>query len=682
MRRFKSISLAISVVLLSLVCSAQQRGHKVITEYRPTLSNSALLLPSDISPAVGNARHFSDRPAGSLPVLRMPSSPDNWNGGTGNWSVPGNWSAGAPGVGSDVTIYSGGNDTVTLDVGSTTINSLTLGGSLNGSRSELTDGGAPQMLTINNALTIGDTGSLSLTGGSTVTVIGTLVNSTQGGLFLEHGSALTVNGDVTNSGFIGEINGGGPADITIYGKLTSSGYFYLTTPGDVANVGTLANSGTIFLEPGTTLNLTKQPNGVTDVVLGSEYIIFGTFTAGGNNPFANLTSVEGLLQLSNQQTTNVAPSGGVLTNTGKVEVTLGSALFINGNVNNLGGALLYIDRDSLAGMPSLNNSGTVSVIGALNLTNQPNGVTDVVAGSEYGIVGSFTAGANNAFANLTSVEGLLQLSNQQTTNVAPSGGVLTNSGTIGLGNTTTLNVAGDINNSGTIVTGPCCDSGNKLSVTGNLTNSGTLELGDTGDTVTVNGMLTNEPTGQINLNGPGDVLQALGGLTNSGLIAANNGSSIDPPFVNNLGTINIDSLSKFVVGTGTPSGLGYIQLANGTLGEMISATNFGVINVSGSALLDGTLAILPQGGFNPSVGSTYKFLNFTPGELSGIFADIENDIFNNGTEKWFVDYENGGGYVELIAEPNGGPVPEPATLLVLIPGLVGLGYGLRRKLLS
>ncbi len=28
------------------------------------------------------------------------------------------------------------------------------------------------------------------------------------------------------------------------------------------------------------------------------------------------------------------------------------------------------------------------------------------------------------------------------------------------------------------------------------------------------------------------------------------------------------------------------------------------------------------------------------------------------------------------------PVPEPATLLMLIPGLLGAGYGLRRRLLQ
>ena len=58
-------------------------------------------------------------------------------------------------------------------------------------------------------------------------------------------------------------------------------------------------------------------------------------------------------------------------------------------------------------MQTLNNTGAVSVgTGAsLNLTNQPNGITDVVAGSVFSIAGSFTAGANSAFANLTSIEG-------------------------------------------------------------------------------------------------------------------------------------------------------------------------------------------------------------------------------------------------------------------------------------
>ena len=124
-------------------------------------------------------------------------------------------------------------------------------------------------------------------------------------------------------------------------------------------------------------------------------------------------------------------------------------------------------------------------------------------------------------------------------------------------------------------------------------------------------------------------------------------------------------------------GTGYIQLPNGTLGEMISSTNFGVIDVTGLASLDGTLDILLQGRFKPAVGSMYPFVLFSPGQLNGVFANVQNDIFNNGTGIWLVDYDNANGFVEITAEAHA--TPEPATLLLLIPGLLGAACRLRRK---
>jgi hypothetical protein len=237
------------------------------------------------------------------------------------------------------------------------------------------------------------------------------------------------------------------------------------------------------------------------------------------------------------------------------------------------------------------------------------------------------------------------------------------------------------------------ENGSTLNITGNVTNSFSLETDATGlgggNTVAITGMLTNTLTGTINVSGPGDVLSALAGLSNSGVINVNNGSSIDPPFVNNGGTINIDATSKMIVGTGMPMGTGYIQLANGTLGEIINGYgpcgngNCGVINVTGSALLAGTLDIILKAGFNPMVGSEFTILTSSPGLLSGTFGSIENDCFNNRTECWAVTYDYADGLLELTASPNGPPpVSEPGTLAVLIPGLLGMGYGLRRRLLK
>jgi hypothetical protein len=248
-----------------------------------------------------------------------------------------------------------------------------------------------------------------------------------------------------------------------------------------------------------------------------------------------------------------------------------------------------------------------------------------------------------------------------TANIANS---LTNSGTVEVdGHISTLNIWGDVVNSGNILT----------------TVSGT---GD--NIINISGTLTNEMGANFVLNGGLDKAHLGGGLINMGFINALNGSKIDPPFLNNLGLVDISSLSTLVVGTGSPIGTGYIQLANGTLGEMISPTTYGVINVNGSALLAGTLDILLQMGVNPLIGTTDYFLNFTPGDLSGMFTNVENDIFNGGTEQWCIVYDNPDGHVYLQAEAPGcevpPPIPEPATILVLVPGLLGGAYGLRRQL--
>ena len=89
----------------------------------------------------------------------------------------------------------------------------------------------------------------------------------------------------------------------------------LTTRGRRQCIGTLSNSGSVYIGYGTTLHLTNQPNGITDVPLSSVLTVNGTLTEGMTNAngLAKLASVEGGANRQNSQTTADTPgSGGTL----------------------------------------------------------------------------------------------------------------------------------------------------------------------------------------------------------------------------------------------------------------------------------------------------------------------------------------------------------------------------------
>jgi hypothetical protein len=156
---------------------------------------------------------------------------NGWSTGCDMTGTLCNWSTDNPPMPTDdVVIYSGGYDFVILNT-SATIDSLQLGGAINGFYSELNDYGIASTLTITNALTIGATGVL-----------------------------------------------------------------VLNSAGSSVSASSIVNNGSVNIYGGT-LNLTNQPGGITDVVAGSGYLITGTFTAGLNSAFANLTRIEGVVGL-------------------------------------------------------------------------------------------------------------------------------------------------------------------------------------------------------------------------------------------------------------------------------------------------------------------------------------------------------------------------------------------------
>lgn len=54
-------------------------------------------------------------------------------------------------------------------------------------------------------------------------------------------------------------------------------------------------------------------------------------------------------------------------------------------------------------------------------------------------------------------------------------------------------------------------------------------------------------------------------------------------------------------------------------------------------------------------------------------------MVSNG-ENFIVDYDNPDGYVALVAEGNGGTVPEPGSLVLFGSGILGVATIARRKM--
>jgi PEP-CTERM motif len=526
--------------------------------------------------------------------LLRPSSPDDWLGGTGNWSNGSDWTSGLPGSGSEVTINTS-SDYVTLDT-SSSINSLTLGGpnGYTGNSTLIGDGNA-HTLNIAGSLTMGHSGYFQLLN-DTVTA-GSIVTS--GLLELGAGSTLTVNGDVTinsGGGLVTSYVNGGQNTLNVTGTVTNGpgGTFYVLGQGDVANVGQLINHNYVQIGNGATLNLTRQ-SGLTDIASDADYIVQGTFTAQGGSALANLTTLEGALELFNGQNTNITPLGGTFTLNGSsgfggyFALAYGTTVHLNGNLNAITGAIGI-------GFPQAGGNDSLYVTG--NLTLQPNAVLLIQGQNELVSLGSLT--------------------------VMNGGGL---GGYVGLAQGETLRVSGDVINSGCI--GYCA------------------VLSNGGNTYEIGGTFYNTSTGGISMLA-GDQMNAAA-LISSGFMALAADARI------NAGLLTLNPGSGLSIGITGPN-------------------DFAMILATGSVSLNGELFV-NVAGYNPPVGQEFKFLTFTPGALSGTFSSVAS----NG-EDFAVDYNDAGGYAELIAEGSSGTVPEPGSFLLFGSGVLGIAAMARRKI--
>jgi len=464
---------------------------------------------------------------------------------------------------------------------------------------------SPMYFGDNNSATQTDTGSFTVGANSTLY----MPNMRQEGSGASFGGAGTV--DVTGTQTITASNvtvnpGKYQLDGTLVvplnttatlGNLTTNGA-YLEGPGTVSVAGNATING-LYLDPSAAAGKKAHliTNGTTGFG-GSNYVYF----YGGST-------------WENAGTVNLATGGGASNQDG-----LTTNLF----TNDLGATVAYNGATATSESDlyvKTTNNGTITstkgVLGIQTLTNE-------TAGGVLSGTGTYNANGTIGFP-------VALVNNAATVNIGPSGVV----GTYGNSNTSTI--GGMTTNSGTF------SVNRTLSIPKNYANSGTINVN--GVTLTVTTLTQTAGTTTVTTGG---TLQ--GGSLGNGAITINGGT-----------LTGNGSIAGQVSGTGTISpgrsagplsiAANYSPGASGTLAIGISGpsqvgTDFGKLAVTGTATLNGTLAIQTQSGYTPPLGTTYTIL--TGGTVNGTFSSITGA---NLADRQYRATYNAGSVVLTVVQP-------------------------------
>jgi len=447
-------------------------------------------------------------------------------------------------------------------------------------------------------------GNVTLTGASLLQLTnstihgGTLTNAAAG--TIEVISNSTLGGTINNSGLIKVDNGGA---LTLEsGTYSTLGAVQVNSTGNVTEfvVGTASGGQNVTLSGGSV----TMSNNANNYIFGgaSTDTLTNQETISGAGHIGN-----GQLTLVNSGTINANASAGIIiqanggvTNTGTIEATGGTLEFVNSTVANAGGKISD-NANTLQLVNSTVNGGSVTLTGAstLQLTNSTihgGTLTNASAGTIEVISNSTLGGTvNNA--------GLLKIDN---------GGALTlESGTYATLGTVTLNSTGNVSE---LVLGTSTGGQNVILTGGSVTLSNNANNyifgGASTDTLTNqetisgaghigNGVLTLVNSGTINANASaGMIIQANGGVTNTGTIEATGGTlEFASSTVTNTGGTISDSANTLQLvsstvngGNVTLTGASTLQLTNSTIhGGTLTNAAAGTIEVISSSTLGGTV---------------------------------------------------------------------------------------------
>ena len=303
-------------------------------------------------------------------------------------------------------------------------------------------------------------------------------------------------------------------------------------------------------------------------------------------------------------------------------------------------------------------------------------------------------------------------------------GPFRNTGTVKAIDAGLLTFAGPMDNRGTleavrsrvVVFGPLAQAdGSTLTSGSYVVRDGTLVLNLGADLGGTRAALVRLNEADITLDGPqarlrttwqGTEFDALSELAiNRGRLALANGAALELAALRNSGVLEIDgarlavaryeqdaagaatwidgvlesAYAGFLVGTlgvDPTDAIGAAHLAVGTLQfgselrvdlDIARASMHDVIDVTGKARLDGVLVVDFAGG--AASAGTYRVL-VADGGVSGSFGTLQSNL---DPARYRVDAVYGATYVDL----NVTAVPEPASVVLMIGGLVGLGLRAR-----
>ncbi len=464
---------------------------------------------------------------------------------------------------------------------------------------------------------------------------------------------------VQGDGYLGGVN----ATLTVPAGLTNDGTILLesqnSTYSDTLSTGsggfTNAADGIIQVTAGT--GGTRSINGnLTNL---------GTITVGAGTTLAvNNTSTAATFLNEGQVTVNPAgfmfvsqtynAAGGTITGPGYVYngtllVTVSTAspltILVNGTTtlatNNLPNTTIWVQGDGYLGgvnatltvAAGLTNDGTILLesqnstysdtlsIGSGTFTNAAGGIITVVAG---------TGGTRSISGAITNA-GTINFDTNTTFGVA--GANLTNTGLMSIaaatvtvvGSTFTNGVGGLVSGYGTFNTSGVTlnDTGGTMQALGgtlNLTNSGLVSSGTLGvgtwvvgpnSTLTISGVTSiTTLSANVTLEGSGATftgISSLSKITAAGELELQNGAFTTAANLDNAGTIDLAPGTLNVAGTYTQESTGAYDVA---IGGITPGSSFGQLNVSQSALLNGSLSVNLINNYAPPQGDSYQVLTF------------------------------------------------------------------------